>query len=181
MLGIGPMSNIGLLFAVDPELPAMLKRTVLMIGHFFAPGAEWNAKVDPVAAALLYRHLNHDNVSIGLDVTLQCTMPAKEINQKLTGPLLEAVGEMAGVWFRNKEQVIFHDPLAAAVIFEPDICSYRRGEVTVELHSRQLEGMTHFRPVKDGHHVVADKVDSARFVSHFFEVLDKETPDSEVV
>src|SRR5690606_33509830 len=85
LLAIGPMSNIGLLFAVDPEIPSLLKQTVLMIGHFFTPNAEWNAKVDPIAAALTFRHLNHHNVSIGLDVTLQCSMPAEQLKEHMTG------------------------------------------------------------------------------------------------
>jgi len=171
LLAIGPMSNIGLLFAVDPQIPSLLKRTVMMIGHFFKPGAEWNAKVDPFAAALVYRYLSHENLSIGLDVTLKCALPAADVRAKLKGPLLEAVGEMAEVWFRNRDRVIFHDPLAAAVIFEPDLCSFKRGRVVVDVHSRQVEGMTLFREAADGPHQVAADVDGGRFLSHFFSVL----------
>ena len=32
LLGIAPMTNIGLLFAVDPEIPSLLKRLIVMCG-----------------------------------------------------------------------------------------------------------------------------------------------------
>lgn len=170
LLAIGPMTNIGLLFAADPEIPRLLKRTVLMIGRFFSQGPEWNAKVDPVAAALLYHYLRHDNLSVGLDVTLKCVMGAEEAEQAFTGPVLEAVGKMAGVWFRRTDKVIFHDPLAAALIFEPDLCTYRQGVVTVDIHSRQAEGTTLFKESKNGPHTVAHDVDAQKFIDHFFTV-----------
>lgn len=37
LLAIGPMTNVGLLFAYDPELPALLKRLVLMVRRFYRP------------------------------------------------------------------------------------------------------------------------------------------------
>ena len=47
LLAIGPMTNVGLLFAMDPEIPSLLKRLVLMNGSFehkLAVGYnEWNS------------------------------------------------------------------------------------------------------------------------------------------
>ncbi len=58
MLCIGPLTNIGLLFTVDPEIPSLLKALVLMCGSFTPAGqkaraVEWNAQVDPHAAAIV--------------------------------------------------------------------------------------------------------------------------------
>ena len=55
LLGIGPMTNIGVLFAADPGIPALLKGLVLMCGQFFtAMGGEWNAICDPHATAIVF-------------------------------------------------------------------------------------------------------------------------------
>ena len=74
LLAVGPMTNLGLLFAIDPALPGMLKQLVLMCGRFFdAMGGEWNAIGDPHATAIVYGHGGQArpprHVSYGLDVT----------------------------------------------------------------------------------------------------------------
>ncbi len=179
LLSIGPLTNIGLLFAIDPEIPGMLKQLVMMCGVFAtaAPGGgwrEWNAMVDPHATAIAYNAPVKCHTSIGLDVTLRCTMEAGECRGKFTGDVLEMVGGMAEVWFRHAAQLTFHDPLAGAVIFEPEICRYEAGRVEVELQSPRLQGMTLWDPACcDKPHRIAVDVDSGRFFEHYFSVAGK--------
>ena len=57
-------------------------------------------------------------------------MSAAESRKRFTeaGGALGFVGAMAEVWFRHTPEITFHDPLAAALIFEPTLCrleSYR--------------------------------------------------------
>ena len=53
LLAIGPMTNVALLFALDPEIPRLLKALYMMIGSFTQgsvfPGMrqEWNASTIP--------------------------------------------------------------------------------------------------------------------------------------
>jgi purine nucleosidase len=63
---------------------------------------------------------------------------------------------------------MFHDPLAGANIFEPDICTYRRGRVSVELARGEHFGDTVFAEDAGGPHVVAEKVDAPRFFKRYF-------------
>ena len=74
LLAIGPMTNVGLLFAMDPEIPSLLKRLVLMNGSFehkLAVGYnEWNSLNDPYATAIVYRGKAPVHRSVGLDVTM---------------------------------------------------------------------------------------------------------------
>ena len=56
LLTIGPLTNIALLFALDPEIPALLKQLVMMGGRYTTRGGggannEWNIICDPHAAA----------------------------------------------------------------------------------------------------------------------------------
>lgn len=173
LLGIGPMTNIALLFALDPEIPALLRRLVLMIGVFTnqLPGVaplEWNAICDPYAAAMIYHAPAAVHRSIGLDVTCQITMNSDEARERFKVGLLRPVLDFAEVWFRERPIITFHDPLAAATIFDAEICSFARGTVEVELASPRLRGLTYFDRSESGAHEVALTVNPQRFLSHYF-------------
>ncbi|GAB2610940.1 nucleoside hydrolase [Pseudactinotalea suaedae] len=182
LLAIGPLTNIALLFAVDPEIPSLLKSLVLMCGRFL-PGedaavAEWNALLDPHATALVYRARPPSHRSIGLDVTLQTTLAADEVRSRFRAPLLEPVLEFAEVWFDDgAPEITFHDPLAAATIFEPSLCGYQEGVVEVELDDPDRAGATIWRPGPAGApHQVAVTVDKDRYFEHFFATIDAASP-----
>ena len=176
LLAVGPMTNLGLLFATDPEIPGMLKQLVLMCGRFFETmGGEWNAIGDPHATAIVYgggrqtRPPRH--VSFGLDVTTRCTMPADQCRRRFTAKVLEPVRDFAEVWFRQRDRMTFHDPLAAACIFQPDLCKYREGKVNVSLAPPTMGWTVFDGRSEDKPHTVACEVDSERFFEHYFDVV----------
>lgn len=177
LLAIGPMTNVGILFALDPEIPSFLKRLVLMCGVFTnriagAGPLEWNAMGDPHATAIVYGANCGVHRSIGLDVTCQVTMEAAEVRRHFNKTLLKPVLDFADVWFRGRSRITFHDPLAAATIFDDTVCKFEKGAVEVELNSPRLLGMTHWKQGDSkSRHEVALSVDAARFFSHFFSVF----------
>jgi purine nucleosidase len=63
--------------------------------------------------------------------------------------------------------------LAAVAIFHPEVCEYTNGMVDVELESAELLGVTHFSPIKSGHHMVASSIDQQGFFELFFSVFEK--------
>lgn len=176
LLTIGPLTNIALLFKTHPEAPTLLKALVMMCGVFTnqLPGIsplEWNAKLDPHATAIVYNAPVKIHRSIGLDVTCQVKMNQAQVRQKFQTGLLRPVYDFAQVWFEKKAQIIFHDPLAAATIFDDQICSFERGQVEVELTSNRLQGLTFWTPVEKGKHEVALQVNPERFFAHYFGVF----------
>jgi purine nucleosidase len=177
LLAIGPMTNVALLFAADPEIPSLLKSLVLMCGVFTSQlprvgPLEWNALLDPHATAMIYRAPVAQHRSVGLDVTCQVVMDAAEVRERFRAPLLQPVRDFAEVWFHERPEITFHDPLAAAAIFEPQICTFTRGTVEVELASPRLGGLTFWRPDGDAPpHEVALHVDRERFFEHYFSVF----------
>ncbi|MBI5670497.1 MAG: nucleoside hydrolase [Chloroflexi bacterium] len=176
LLAIGPMTNVGLLFASDPEIPALLKQLVMMVGRFSnqQPGlwpVEWNAGCDPHAIAKIYQTPVAVHRSIGLDVTTQVTMKSQEVRQRFQIGLLRPVLDFAEVWFEERPVITFHDPLAALTLFDNQVCTFSRGKVEVELTSPRLLGLTHWQPDTTGPHEVALEVNPARFFEQYFSVF----------
>ncbi len=179
LLTIGPLTNIALLFAVDPEIPSLLKGLVMMCGVFTTRFAgcgrmEYNAMLDPHATAMVYQHSVKIHRSIGLDVTRQVTMSAKEVRDAFRVKWLKPILDMAEIWFQQtgRDSMTFHDPLAAATIFDGPICQFERGTVEVELASQNLCGMTHWTPhASGGKHEIALGVDRDRFLGHYFSLF----------
>ncbi|TLY31360.1 MAG: nucleoside hydrolase [Ignavibacteria bacterium] len=159
LLTIAPLTNIGLLFSVDPEIPSLLKGIVMMCGRFGGPvngeygPLEWNACGDPHATAIVYGAGVPIHRSCGLDVTSWVTMD---------------VLDMAEVWFKEWGGVTFHDPLAAATIFDETICTFRRGTVSIELGDAESAGKTSWSEnAAEPRHEIAVEVNNDRFFRHY--------------
>ncbi len=178
LLAIGPLTNVGLLFKVDPDIPQLLKGLTLMCGVFTEslPSVvplEWNARLDPHATAIVYKSAVSVHRSVGLDVTCQVTMAAQQVREKFQADLLRPVLDFAEVWFSESEIITFHDPLAAATIFDDQICVFKKGIVEVELASEELKGKTSWQPGgSDARHEVALEVNQARFFEQYFSVFE---------
>jgi len=177
LLSIGPYTNLALLFAIDPEIPALLRQVVSMAGVFYpaSPRAEWNCHVDPLANEMVYRRRIPRHLSVGLDVTERCILPAPEVRDRFTAKPLSVVLEMAEVWFgKNPDaKITFHDPLAAALLFNPTLCTYETGTVETPLErDPKLWGRTLFAPSPTGPHRIARQVDPQAFFTEYFSVFD---------
>lgn len=175
LLAVGPLTNLGLLFRADPEIPRLLKEVVLMCGQFGpkAPGwgeAEWNAALDPEAAAIVF-----DSTAVrsyGLDVTLKVAMRREEVRWSFSQTdRLQPVLDLAEIWFAQQKEILFHDPLAAVSVFTPDICRLEKGRVTIDLKEGPEKGRTLWRPDPAGPHRVALAVSPRRFFASYFGVV----------
>jgi purine nucleosidase len=176
LLTVGPLTNAGLLFSTYPDVANLLGGLVMMGGNFDetgpeGPRIEWNIAGDSLASEITYKAPVRLHRSLGLNVTQQVTMAADDVREKFTAPLLHPVLEMAEIWFAGFYPFItYHDPLAAATIFEPDLCTYQHG--TVRLDNTDRPGKTLWQPGgPDSPHQVAMTVNVDQYFQHFFSVL----------
>jgi purine nucleosidase len=180
LLAVGPMTNIAALFDADPEIPGLLKQLVMMIGHFTEADdrGEWNSYCDPDAAAKVFETETNNARSIGLDVTRQVVLTPDETRSRFKAPLLQPVRDFAEVWFSadNPRPLTFHDPLAAVVVFEPELCGYDRGDVTVSIDQDFGPGVTGFQRSPSGRYLVGATIKADAFFQHYFDVLEAFEP-----
>jgi inosine-uridine nucleoside N-ribohydrolase len=176
LLTIGPLTNAGMLFSAHPDVAELLAGLVIMGGNFDESGPEagrieWNVAGDLSASVMTYKAPVRLHRSLGLNVTQRVMMSADEVREKYTAPLLRPVLDMAEIWFKDFYPFItYHDPLAAATIFEPDLCTYEQG--TVILDKTDKPGKTIWQPGgSDALHQVAMTVDVDRYFEHFFNVV----------
>ncbi len=178
LLTIGPLTNIGLLFSVDAEIPTLLKGLVMMCGRFTDRVQdeygllERNASGDPHATAIVYRANVKHHRSVGLDVTTRVSMSTAEFRRQFQFDLFQPVLDFAEIWFQKRGSITFHDPLAAATIFDEQICAFAKGTVTVEWQNEKKLGTLTWQPDDvDGQHEVALKVNTQRFFRHYFSIF----------
>lgn len=179
LLTIGPLTNIGLLFSLDPEIPSLLKGIYTMAGNFNMEAeaysdVEWNAEGDYHASHITYYANAKNHHSVGIDITSRITMDSDEFAEIFKHDLLKPVLDFSQVWFEEWDSVTFHDPLVAALIFNNSICKFEKGQVVVELEKENKKGFTHWYQGKhEGNHLVAVDVNKEKFFEEYLSVFAK--------
>lgn len=183
---LGPLTNLAIALNVEPGLPALLRRVIVMGGAYAVPGnvtpaAEFNVFADPEAAAQVFSAPLPGLIAIGLDVThrteLSRTMwevADREGSDGAAAELLTRVYRQAFVE-RGLASVYLHDPLAVAVALDPTLVTTQAAEVLVRLDGERA-GET--RTGASGSVAVATGVDAERFMDEFVDVLALPRPPS---
>ncbi|KAK8035615.1 hypothetical protein PG993_010610 [Apiospora rasikravindrae] len=173
LLTIGPLSNLGLLLALEPEIASATRGVVSMGGKFLPAGdphKEWNIAVDRTAAGMVLAARRPNHRFVGLDVTRQVMWTKDEylkFEDQVQGPLKPVLQKLSRWWLSIKPRMTFHDPLAAAVIFEPDLCKWKSGRVVVNPRN----AMVTFTESEGGPDMIASEVDADAFFKHYLYIL----------
>src|SRR6478752_7705392 len=166
-IATGPLTNLALALRIEPALPKLLRRLVIMGGAFdyrgnTTPVAEWNITVDPEAAAEVFavwgaawglEPPKHIPIILGLNLTENVAMTPTILSRLATAAesssvpmsvLEDAMRFYFEFHFDQGEGYLahLHDPLAAAVALDPDLVRYRPAAIDVELTGTLTRGMT---------------------------------------
>jgi purine nucleosidase len=176
LLSIGPLTNVATLFEKHPDAPGLLKGLEMMAGTFPRQGGkggwnEWNVSCDASAATKVYQTPVAIHRSVGLNVTTRVQLPADDVRARCQHDRWKPALDMAEVWFRQHPFIMFHDPLAAAALFDDRILEWTRGTVTVGTAGDD-RGSTTLALAEDGPHEAASWVHADQFFDHFFSVAD---------
>lgn len=177
-LATAPLTNLALALRMEPALPTLLRRLVIMGGVFDGQGPpEWNVRVDPDAAAEVFAAWAGQPrlpVVCGLDLTRKVVM---------TPDMLDGLGEPAPVtrFIRDAMRFYFevyrdrglgylahlHDPLAAAVALDPQLVETRPATVHVDVSGNPGMTTADWSGTRQPNAQIGIKVDPAAFFDRF--------------
>jgi inosine-uridine nucleoside N-ribohydrolase len=157
-----PLTNIALLLTQYPDVRNRLERIVWMGGAVgqgnITPAAEFNAFVDPEAAAAIFAS-GIPITMIGLDVTHRALFTHEHADRlRGTGRAGRFVAELSDFFQAFHERSYnfdgspIHDAMAVAHVIDPTLVTTGRANVVVEDRSQFCDGRTvvDFRRVTDG-------------------------------
>lgn len=194
ILALGPLTNLARLFQKRPELIRRVSRFVSMGGSFrshgnCSPVAEYNYWCDPEAAKICYdlsAEAGKKIEMVGLDVTRQIVLTPNLISymerldkktggfvRKITGFYMDFHWEYEGII-----GCVINDPLAAAYLIDPSMCSGFDSFLEVETEGicrgqTVVDSMNFWKKNPNSH--VLTETDAKRFMSFFLSrILKKE-------
>ena len=158
LIAIGPLTNVALAFKRDPRVVRDLAHLTIMGGVARGPGSlhlpyvEHNIRCDPEAAHIVLT-AGAPVTLVPLDVTTRVRITPEHVARiKAAGtPFHAAVADQVGRYprFGRLGYTYLHDPLAAAVVVQPDIVGLETVHVDVELGGRLAAGATLLRQPTD--------------------------------
>ncbi len=154
LVAIGPLTNVALAIRQEPRIAEALKEIIIMGGALRYEGnttalAEFNTYVDPHAAQIVY-HAGIPATLVPLDVTYQCVLTPGDVNRLLRtdSPVTKFVADATRFYmefhdeYQKIEGCVINDPLALALTFAPELCTYRELPVDVDLSGGISMGKT---------------------------------------
>ncbi len=152
IVAIGPLTNLALLMAEQPETTRKVERIIIMgggtndaLGNATA-AAEFNIYYDPDAAARVF-DFGVPLTMVGLNVTNRTLVSRKHLPSLFTSG--GKISHMVGHILDDHQQrwggdgsMAQHDALAMAALIDPDVISTRLLPVDVENTGRLTAGMT---------------------------------------
>lgn len=154
VLATGPLTNLALALHLEPDLPQLVERVVVMGGAVTVPGnitaaAEANIFHDPEAAEAVFAAAWPVTL-VGLDVTMSAWLGAAELSRiaadtRPRGRFAWSILQHYVGFYHRRHGVrgcALHDPAAAMLLVDPGLADYADWPIRVELSGDHTRGMT---------------------------------------
>jgi purine nucleosidase len=187
LVATGPLTNVAYAFRLNPKLPGLLARLVLMGGAYrltpYGEGnrtlhAEFNIWQDPEAAHIVFNSGAHI-FAVGLDVTMDpaACLTSQHLEQVKTGhtPAAHLVAQLVEYEVKYHGCCRMHDPLALATLLDASLLNFTLARVEVVKGNDWNRGVTRILPSGGSQLIhVASAVDGPRFLKLFLSRILKE-------
>jgi inosine-uridine nucleoside N-ribohydrolase len=176
IVGIGPLTNLGMALAKEPTIAAKIEEIVIMGGSREVRGlhglAEFNIWVDPKAATIVFGSGLPVRV-FGLDVTKKRKVLPQDLAPWAASdsPLVRDVCESVLGFMRFKSELFgqeycagyFHDAFPIAYFHDPGLFSFQPCRIDIGLDGDESYGVTsiEFGPAEGPHRFAVDVDDEA--------------------
>lgn len=179
LICLGPLTNLAIALNVEPELPKLLKRLVIMGGAFWTPGnirphrhAEFNIYVDPEAAQQVFAAGFAEFYAVGLDVTHEAPV-SNDVWNLITSSDTAPAAVISALYRSRIEDpsngtAYIHDAMAVAAALDPSFIEWESHGIEIPLDDVH-RGQT--RLVAGRTVQVSKSVDTLRFMTRFYERL----------
>lgn len=154
LVAIGPLTNVALAIRQEPRIVEAVRELIIMGGAIRYEGnttalAEFNTYVDPHAAHIVY-HAGIPTTLVPLDVTYQCILTQSDVQRmrQVDSPITRFVEDATRFYmefhdeFQSIQGCVINDPLALALTFAPELCTYQEMPVDVDLSGGISMGKT---------------------------------------
>jgi purine nucleosidase len=154
LVAIGPLTNVALAIRQEPRLVNAVRELIIMGGAIRHEGnttalAEFNTFVDPHAAHIVY-HAGIPTTLVPLDVTYQCILTPDDVERlrRIDSPITKFIVDATRFYmefhdeFQGIEGCVINDPLALALTFAPELCTYQEMPVDVDISGGISMGKT---------------------------------------
>jgi purine nucleosidase len=171
LVTLGPLTNLAIAVLMEPALPRLLKRWVMMGGAFRVPGnttptTEWNVHCDPEAARICFAAwqaavtVDPDvprALAMGLDVTERARIMPGDVEalaaragdpDGLANPVVRFVTDALRFYFEFHARydgfygAYIHDPLVVACALDPGLVRTEPVAVDVDASGGPADGQT---------------------------------------
>jgi purine nucleosidase len=154
LVAIGPLTNVALAIRQEPRIVKAVKELIIMGGAIRYEGnttalAEFNTYVDPHAAHIVY-HAGMPTTLVPLDVTYQCILTPDDVKKmrQVDSPITKFVEDSTRFYmefhdeYQSIQGCVINDPLALALTFAPELCTYQEMPVDVDISGGIAMGKT---------------------------------------
>lgn len=168
VIAIGELTNVAALIKTDPLAAKKIKRLAMMggaIARGYEPGSkpdpEWNIKSNPAAAQAVFTS-GIPIIMAPLDVTAMLKLDASARRRIFLSntSLGNSLAALYKLW--NHETPILFDPMAVALVLDPDLCQTR--DLAIEVDNQGFTRVAEGRPANAR---VGMHTDAARFFDFY--------------